>query len=175
MEQILSNTIDSINLKKHFPLAYRRALKRALWCDRRILPVLALLLAVSTGFFMRSEGGLLHQVLLILTVVTVVFVSLRWFFRFARYFIEQFSFQYRISDGNLILSKGIFAREVGSFPLNRITDIYLHREWGDFVWGLSCIQISTPTASSGQFAIIPGLSLNTAEALRCFLLTLIKV
>ena len=103
-----------------------------------------------------------------------LFTCCVWLVRVLYYLVERATYQYGTSGGNLYLRRGLIRREAGSFPLSRITDIYLHRGWGDFFWGLSTLHISTPTTKSGEFAYIHGLSIADAEALRGRLEGLVK-
>ena len=72
------------------------------------------------------------------------------------------SYYYAIKDGHLVVAKGVILRQRGSFPLSRITDVYLTKTVSDFVLGLYDLHISTPTTTSGEFAKIDGLGRSAA-------------
>ena len=74
------------------------------------------------------------------------------------------SYYYAIKEGHLVVAKGVVLRQRGSFPLSRITDVYLTRTFGDFIFGLYDLHISTPTTTSGEFAKIDGLGRAAAVA-----------
>lgn len=79
------------------------------------------------------------------------------------YFITYF---YDIEGENLVIRKGVVATKEVTLPFSRITDVYVDQDMLDVVFGLSDLHISTPTAESGQFAHIDGLSRKGAAALR---------
>lgn len=68
------------------------------------------------------------------------------------------SYEYELDAGNLIISKGIVLRERGCFPLARITDIYLDHTFLDLIFGIYTLHVFTPSAVSGNFAKIDGLT-----------------
>ena len=88
--------------------------------------------------------------------------------------LYRFCYDYRIHAGQFIVEKGIVLRERGSFPVIRITDVYLDRCFTDFIFGLYNVHVSTPTAHSGQFARIDGLSKATAISLQSNLMDIIQ-
>lgn len=76
--------------------------------------------------------------------------------------VEMNYLYYGVENGQFMISKGIFLKQRGSFPLGRITDIYLERGAIDLIFGLYDLHVSTPTVSSGEFAKISGLSRASA-------------
>jgi len=82
---------------------------------------------------------------------------------------------YWVKTGNLVVRRGVIIRKLGSFPLSRITDIYLAEDLLDVIFFLRNLQISTPSIESGPFAQIDGLSPGTATALRRELQELARV
>jgi len=97
--------------------------------------------------------------------VASVLVLLSFFAAIGKFIFEVLEVQhysYGIEAGHLVISKGIVLKRRGSFPLSRITDVYLDRTFADFLFGLYTLHISTPTMTSGHFARIDGLSLKSA-------------
>jgi len=163
-----------ILLKKEFPMTYRRAFKKAFW--RFVLLVVVARAATSAESIwvqQIADEHLKFNLRLIFISLTVA-AFIWWLARVIYYEIERRYYDYRVVGGNLYLSKGMFVKETGSFPLSRITDIYLHRGMGDYFWGLSSLHVSTPTATSGEFAFIHGLTTRNAVRLRRQLEQLIK-
>ena len=81
---------------------------------------------------------------------------------------------YEVRSGNLIISRGIFLRNQGSFPLRRITDVYTRNNWRTLLFGLYEVEILTPSGESKEFSHIEGLSRRTALALKERVMSLIE-
>lgn len=165
---------STIDLKNEFPITFRRALKKSFWRGVCFLLVLSFTLLFGESLL----SGIQNQAKRDAAELFLFFVNfcffMWWLGRFVQFHIEKMTYEYKVSGGNLYLSKGLITKEKGSFPLDRITDIYLHRGVGDFFWGLSSLHISTPTVSSGHFAYIHGLTIRSAESLRERLEQLVK-
>ncbi len=166
---------QEINLKKEYPIRFRRSIKKSFW---RLLS--AIMITAICGLFLidavpEIQNPTKRELIKILLYSSIFGAVVWWLSQFVYHLAEQLSFQYRVSGGNLYLRKGFITKETGSFPLSRITDIYLHRGWGDFFWGLSSLHVSTPTASSGNFAYIHGLRIKDAEKMRARLEKLVKL
>lgn len=163
-----------ILLKREFPMTHRRALKKAFWRSVLFVAVAAIWSSAEYGWILQiPDENLKFRVRCIYALVTGA-AFLWWISRVIYYEVERFYYDYRVVGGNLYLSKGMFVKETGSFPLSRITDIYLHRGWGDYFWGLSSLHVSTPTTTSGEFAYIHGLTIRNAVRLRRRLEQMIK-
>lgn len=81
---------------------------------------------------------------------------------------------YAIEDGNLVIAKGWILRRRGSFPLSRITDIYIEQRLSDIILGLYTLRVMTPSSSSSKFARIDWLNADSAKHLERFLCSLIE-
>ena len=164
----------SIDLKREFPMSFRRSLKKSFW-----LFVLFLVMARVALFLhhqwvptLAGERNIALANLSLISATLLCFFA--WLGRLAYYEVERASYEYKLTAGNIYLKRGLLVKYTGSFPLSRITDIYLHRGMGDWFWGLSSLHISTPTTASGEFAYIHGLLTKDAEALQGRLELLVK-
>ncbi|MCC6219810.1 MAG: PH domain-containing protein [Deltaproteobacteria bacterium] len=169
-----SHVTDYLDLKKEFPMS-------TLWAGRGAsLLFLFFLISVGVAWVVseyyvayiqddlwreRAEGVLIGVMALLLAASVIRFIFLQLEARF---------YDYHVRGGNLYISKGIIIKERGSFPLSRITDIYLRRGVGDLIFGLATLHVSTPTSSSGHFAYIKGLRMHDAMALQTKLEELVK-
>lgn len=164
----------AIDLKKEYPITFRRAFKKAFWVGMIALGIGAISYRIFHGYISAlPEGEEKDFYALLIASVNLIAVAW-WASKVAYYQVERATYRYNVAGGNLYLSKGLITRDTGSFPLSRITDIYLHRGIGDFFWGLASLHISTPTMQSGQFAYIHGLTIRNAENLRSRLESLVE-
>jgi membrane protein YdbS with pleckstrin-like domain len=161
----------TIDLRTQFPIAYRVILKRSLSWVAGWFGFLALLILVHSGAAAHLLEAPIGQVMLggfaVVSIVFVIKLTYEWLYRASYY--------YAIEAGYLVISKGIIIRQRGSFPLSRITDVYLDRTVSDFVFGLYDLHVSTPTVDSGRFARIDGLPRDSAVHLQRSLVSLIEV
>lgn len=89
-----------------------------------------------------------------------------WIARFAYEQLARVACYYGIEDGHFVIARGIFIRERGSFPLARITDVYLESNIMNLLLGVRTLHLATPTMLSERFARIDGLPTRVAEALQ---------
>ncbi len=89
--------------------------------------------------------------------------------------INKYSIKYYIVNGDrLEIIRGCLTKRRGSYPISQITEIYIHRNFWDFLFGLASIEIHTPSSFSGDFAFIHGIKLQVAEALQRYLIDLVQ-
>lgn len=163
-------------LKKVIPLERRKVLKKAFAPTmlRLVVAIPAFLLFFwlidtiaqgqsATALAMRErETGLLFAVLLLLIC---------WAFSTLAYEILYFNkYYYDIDDRNLIIRKGVVVTKEAILPFSKITDVYVDQDPLDVVFGVYDVHISTPTAVSGEFAHIDGVSRKNATILRDMIL-----
>lgn len=154
----------NVNLRRKYPISPFVVIKRAggwicLWLILLILVGYTQSVDSSSMISAQAESEIDRLVLFLFlcsSVVAGVFVLYQVMFRASYY--------YAIKEGHLVIAKGVILRQRGSFPLSRITDVYLTRTVADFVFGLYDLHISTPTTSSGMFAKIDGLGRAAAVA-----------
>lgn len=163
-----------INLRKLYPISHLWPFMRSVsWL---LAFVFCLIIVAFADYYWASEierdleRDLVHFVMAMLLAISF----LGWVMRFLLYELEMWHYDYRVEKGHLNIHKGIFLKQKGSFPLARITDIYLDRSFSDFVFGLWNVHVSTPTASSGVFARVNGLSELNATGLQRSLSELVQ-
>ena len=156
----------SKDLKREFPISHRLVIKRSFaWL---LAFVVILLVAVASRVYLVSlitDEYVAAGVRQLIYFVVVAGAALSG----GKLLYEELyraCYQYGIEAGNLFISKGIILKQRGAFPLPKITDVYLDRTFRDFVFGLCNLHVSTPTAHSGEFARIDGLSKKTAVGLQ---------
>ena len=154
----------NVNLRRKYPLSYWVVIKRTiswvcLWLIGFLLTIYTQSVDSSALISPVAEAQI-DQIVLVLflgvSAVSAAFIIYEVMYRTSYY--------YAIKEGHLVVAKGVILRQRGSFPLSRITDVYLTRTFGDFVFGLYDLHISTPTTSSGEFAKIDGLGRAAAVA-----------
>ena len=169
-----SSLADTLNLKRQYPMSLRRALKKSFSFLVVALLVAGAMYLLDKHWIPTFDDPVRREVLNELAIAIAGFAGFIWIGRIFFFEMERLFYDYRVQGGNLYISKGILIKEKGSFPLSRITDLYLHRGLGDLIFGLSSLHVSTPTTASGEFAYIHGLTIRNAEALRDHLEKLIK-
>ena len=80
------------------------------------------------------------------------------------------SYFYDVDDENVTIRKGVVAKKEITLPFSKVTDVYVDQDVVDAVFGLYDVHISTPTASSGEFAHIDGVNKEGSIALKEMLL-----
>lgn len=155
----------SLDLRSTCPISYLLAFKRA----SSLFLVFLTILGFSMGLFYIIESSVSEEVLVKMQTVASILVITSFLAAIGRFFfelIEMRHYFYGIEAGHLVLVKGIILKRRGSFPLSRITDVYLDRTFTDFLFGLYTLHISTPTMTSGHFARIDGLTRKSALRLQ---------
>lgn len=153
------------DLRKMFPVSQRRIAKRVVpWVLLAIALNWAVISFVSSldgsvgGSFLETT----QSIALILLFVSIV----ACIGKFAYEELYQTRYRYAIEAGHLVICKGLFLKERGSFPLSRITEVYLDRSWLDLIFGIYVLHVSTPTNHSDEFARIVGLTQKNAMGLQ---------
>jgi membrane protein YdbS with pleckstrin-like domain len=80
------------------------------------------------------------------------------------------NYYYDIDDKNLIIRKGVIVKREAILPFSKITDVYVDQDGLDVACAIYDVHISTPTAVSGEFAHIDGVSRKNAMILRDMIL-----
>jgi len=165
---------EVIDLRRQYPMSHRWPVKQS----AGLLAVLVASIVISTAidhyFVMDMDNDWNRRAIQLMMASMMGLSFLLWFARAMLLEVELMHYDYRIQGGYLYISKGIFLKQKGSFPLSRITDIYLERGIGDFLFGLYNLHVSTPTASSGEFAYILGMREKNAFALQKRLTELVQ-
>lgn len=153
-------------LSKRYPISRRLVIKRVLPWLSVFSGLGCFVLAVRFNAagqigFISSMPAVQQILLLLLSAAFLIFIG-----KLVYEILWRTCYYYAIEDSNLVISKGILIRQRGSFPLSRITDVYLNRSFSDFIFGLYNLNVSTPTEHSGEFAEINGLSKQVAIQLQ---------
>ena len=159
-------TEAKINLRKLYPISHRWPLLRSIHTLAIFVFSTILISVVDYHFVSVMENELTRNTLHFAFVVIFLVTLLAWLGRWLIFEIELWHYDYKVDHGHFFLSKGIFLKHKGSFPLSRITDIYTDRSVLDFIFGLWNVHVSTPTSSSGEFAHICGLTEKNAVTLQ---------
>lgn len=155
-----------INLRKLYPISHRWPLLRSIHTLAIFVFSTILISVIDYHFVSVMENELTRNTLHLGFVLVFLVTLLTWLGRWLIFEIELWHYDYKVDHGHFFLSKGIFLKHKGSFPLSRITDIYTDRSILDFIFGLWNVHVSTPTSSSGEFAHICGLTEKNAVTLQ---------
>jgi len=153
------------DLRKLYPVSQLRVAKRVIpWVLAAIILNWALINAVSSLDGTVSGDALsgIQNTVLIIIALSIIGCVLKFVYEE----LYQSRYRYAIEAGHLVICKGLFLKERGSFPLSRITEVYLDRSWLDLIFGIYILHVSTPTNHSDEFARIVGLTQKNALALQ---------
>jgi len=153
------------DLRKLFPVSQRRVAKRVVpWFLLALVVNFAIISFVSSldgnvGDSLVETAQSVALLILFLSIATIVL-------KLVYEELYQTRYRYAIEAGHLVICKGLFLKERGSFPLSRITEVYLDRSWLDLLFGIYVLHVSTPTNHSDEFARIVGLTQKNAMGLQ---------
>lgn len=82
------------------------------------------------------------------------------------HFLQRKFLEFGIDEGNFYLKRGIILSARGSFPLSKITEIYIDQNLVDAILDMRNVHLSTPSFDSHAFARIGGLRANHAKQLK---------
>ena len=160
-------------LTHRYPISQKVIIKKTFAWLAGLIVCIILVLGMQQYDYVKGDdelrGSLAEAVQFMASLVGAV-----WLAKVVYVAMYTYCCYYAIEAGHLVLSKGVIVRQRGSFPLSRITDIYLDRTIGDFIFGLCTLHLSTPTSHSHKFAKIDGLRLSTAVALQEYLSGLLE-
>ena len=164
-------------LRETIPLQKRKIVKKSIG---GVLPALIafgvflfwgslFLRSMGEGFgpeaaeFMEARMTAMAALILVLIAVAGAAAPLYQYLYYRSYF-------YDVDDENVTIRKGVVAKKEITLPFSKITDVYVDQDVADAVFSLYDVHISTPTASSGQFAHIDGVNREGSLALKQLLL-----
>ena len=79
-------------------------------------------------------------------------------------------YAYRVESQQLVVSKGVIWRSHATFPLAKLTDVYVERNPLDLIFFISTLQITTAAATAAvNFGGIEGLPYASAISLQTFI------
>ncbi|MDD2942645.1 MAG: PH domain-containing protein [bacterium] len=147
-------------------MSHRWALKKGTPLLLAFLLVSILSLAISIGLVSYIQDEFLKKSSELGLLIISILSFLIWLARFLLLELELRCYYYGVESGHFVFSKGIFLKQRASFPLSRITDLYVDRTFGDFIFGLYNLHVSTPTVHSGEFARVLGLNKKNVDGLQ---------
>jgi len=110
---------------------------------------------------------LCFPILLVLFILSIVvsFIYQKAYYR---------AYFYYVTDGFLIIKKGVIIPKETTLPFEKINDIYVDQDLLDKAFGLFDVHFSTATVESGLHAHIDGLTTENAKKLKTIILQAIK-
>ncbi len=164
----------SVDLLKLYPNAHRSIVRRS-W--KFLLGYSAAVLLVVTRWLWMSVSAastevftdLFDMVSFYVLIVGLLLCCLKLLY-------EEFfyaSLYYELESGSIAIVSGVFEKKRISFPLSRVGDIQLERDFIDFLFALYDLRVTGPTINPEEDGVIRGFSRNTAVALQDFLTNVI--
>lgn len=162
--------LTEINLRRHYPNSIRLAFMRSFHWIVAFIILVVILMAVDTIVPTRSVGVTNDVFIVLGTLVfglAIILVAGKLIYE-TLYFIM---FSYRVENQQLLVSKGVVWRSNATFPLFRLTDVYVERNPLELLFFISTLQITTAasTADGATVGGIEGLPYSTAIALQNFI------
>lgn len=167
-----SNGGDVIELKTRFPQPLRVVIRQNFWWFF-FASLLALLIfaawdGVALPDFLDSELLLAKKAILLMGILMVLFV------RVGYGLLYRATYQYRIERGRLKIRRGAFLKEEASLPLVPLTELYLRRNWLDFLFGLTNVYIAVILERAQRIGEIRGLKTHDAREVKNIILGVIE-
>ncbi len=157
-----------IPLRRHYPISLRLILVRSIhW----ILAFVILLILISAfdSLMARAEPSFADTVFSFLATALVLGGLLVLCLKLVYEIIHFLLYDYKVESQQLVISKGVFWRSRATFPLVKLTDVYVERNPLEIIFFVSTLQVTTAAALSGvNFGGIEGLPSSTARALQTF-------
>ncbi|MEZ4753989.1 MAG: PH domain-containing protein [Bdellovibrionota bacterium] len=179
MSNIISSVDDyseietQIDLKARYPRPLRSIVRR---CLIVVLAALVILM-ITTISSAKLEQGVLDEGFvtayqnLLFWIQTLCFVIIGGKIIYEILYFNLY--YYRIEEGHLVISTGVFLKDRASFPLDTINDVFLRRTVLDFVFGLYDVIFSTASQSSSKLAKIRDVSTPVAAHIQDYMNLLI--
>ena len=161
-----------VDLRAKFPISYRYALRKTISMIFVLVIVALLYRLVSLNANLLGERFQLANMtgwgaLLVASIVAAV--------KYIHAELYRRTFYYGLEGFRLVVSRGILVPQVGSLPLLPVSEIYIHRDFGDVLCHVCCVDLYTPMDDTRRFARIEGLSPRMAKELQTFLGQLLNV
>ncbi len=171
----LTTNQDPIDLRADYPLAARVVIRRSwLWLVTYAVALYFTLFRYLDARVNPTSEGLFVELLNTVSV-WVIFGGLLLCCGKLIYEVLYFiTYEYGVDLGNLTVTEGVILKTRSSFPISKITDIYLDRDLIDTVFLLWDLNISTPQMKSAAFGKIFGLSRRSALELQDYLGSLLE-
>lgn len=147
-----------MELSRLYPVSRRSSLKRSI--------SLFLLLCFSVVLFLVLWNGGERGVMYASSKYIMLFLLFIFFIKISFEELTRLSYCYGIEDAHLVITKGIILKRRATYPLVRISDVYLDHSFLDFLFGLCNLHVTTQTAESAAFANIVGLRKSVAISLQ---------
>lgn len=161
-----------VELRREYPIARRFVLMRvAPW----LIIFIAIWIGLQTfdtifGSYGSGPAEEVWQMLCASVLLTVaVLVGIRLIYELVYFKL----YRYGLELEHLVIAKGVLWRTRASFPLTKITDIYVEQTPLELLFGLATLQVTTPAAVT-NFGGIEGLSTARSVQLQQYLLALIN-
>jgi|GEM_PF-3170303 len=165
---------ENRSLKKEFPLSWKRPFRYS--AGYFLTFAITLISGILLDVFLIDHVDL--DEVLVSDVHTIWFVGIfftffLWACKYTYEFLRAKQLNYFVEKGLFHVRKGVIIHARGSFPVTRITDVYLDQHFWDWIFRIYSVNISTPTVSSFRFSGIDGMSYENAMNLRSYLVTVI--
>ncbi len=178
--EIWTTRAGTIELAREYPVSKRVVIMKS------IVPIV-IVAALAVGMLLISNESVLfgqlsntppsdhlNRPVELALLISVGLVGLALVCHVLYWELHRLSLYYAIEGGHFIMSRGIILKQRGSFPLARISEVYLERNFLDLIFGVYNLHISTPTAESSEFARIEGLSSRAAHGMQEYLVRLVE-
>ena len=159
-----------VDLRSSFPISRRYALRKTLGWLTAFAVTIGVVAALSYVEFNYLPQKLHSSVLPVLVGTGAIIAA-----KYAHAELYRATFYYGLEGFRLIISRGIVVSQIGSLPILPVSEVYIHRNLLDMLFGVANVDIYTPMETTRCFARIECLAPSTAKALQEFLDELLNV
>ncbi len=162
----------AIQLRRRFGISTRLILKH---CFALIVAYIIVIVVITTFDRLVKRGVVTFNTEVPYFMFTLVFListavlACKVLYEVVYYLM----YDYKFVHEQLIITKGVLWRTTASFPVTKMTDIYIERTPLDLICFLATLQVTTPAAVT-NFGGIEGLPPGSAARLQSFLVGLIN-
>lgn len=163
-------TLATSNARTIFPLSSKKVIKKTIskalvlpWVFVVISLFFAPMVSVLTNYLGANTLPILVSAVVLLYLVNIIFTYVYegWYFE---------TYYYELTEGFVLIRKGVISNKEITIPFNRIQDVYVDQDVLDRMFGIYDVHLSSATISSTWLAHIDGLEKEAADGLKQALL-----
>jgi membrane protein YdbS with pleckstrin-like domain len=157
---------EMATMRDKYPLLSQKVIKKTI--SGSVLYILLLSSFILLGHAQAILNGWILPYAVLFFAICFGVGGLRYLYEKA-YFEQYF---YDMTDRDITIRKGIrsFGQKEVTLPFSKITDVYVDQDSLDVWFGLYDVHVSSPTATSGTFAHIDGVSRESSQEIKRLIL-----
>ena len=151
----------SYDLKQQFPISKRYWLKKTFaWLIFGIVFLFASYWLFKSRNYYNPRELSFNLILINLAGLFIFLIKLIY------NILYDYTLRYRIEDYSFMISKGVILKQQGVIPFQQVTDLFIKRDYLDFIFGLYSFEVHSASDHENELSIIKGFCKKNADALR---------